>query len=732
MPILEGRTQNHSRPAIVQAPVILPEGRPLGLIGDVIADHWEFASGRRHRLLKMAWTRKMANGFPLNHEVNSGFWELARRYFTACRNGYATGEPLAVKTCIGNTYALFLIIDHVMQSGHSSLWSYPKRESESLLAALAGGTGVASPSRNVRATISHRLEISRKLYILFTQAPAEGSVLNDGFRFAPLSGSQEVVALARLIGQEQGTTPDAPPEVVFKCLGAAIEYVAYYADEVIELSHAARQLREQVECESAAVTKKPRYSKNSEIATALLTALDVRPAWVDALGTIMKSDLARQLGMRPSDIYKLRYKPLIESAELQLRGINVSGTKEAQQILVQAAKAPKPRDEHPGREVGKRLGLPFTGAAGQFSPWPISIVGNSKGDRIGLGTVVTQLWTASYLILGAFMCDRESETLATEADCLVQGVDGWYIRTPNFKTRNGEGGSLVLQPCPAVVVLAVQVLQRLSAFARSQANSEKLFCIEHHMGVSVPEETELRKRVLRFAEVAGADTYGAGEHWHLTPQQLRRFFPTAWVNYYEYGRNFKALSDMLDHASIGTTIRYASGIVQGSAVSRQQKNLTNRILNDVALGSIFAKGPAAHNWSRFAERLRVKAIPEDQFSDWVDERSDRNDYNVFAMPWGYCLWSKVAGLYAQCLEKSDRSVGISRPQNRKSCGVCGNGGRNFLTTEVFSPFWEHSVERHQRLAANPAAPVRYREASKLGIRIAQSFGATAMEAGSAP
>lgn len=730
MPIFEGKTQNHSRPATGQAPVVLPESRPLGLIGDVIADHWEFASGRRHRLLRMAWTRKMANGYPLNHEVNSGYWELARRYFTACRNGCATGKPLAVKTCIGNTHTLFLIIDHVMRSGHSSLWTYPKRESESLLAALAGGTGVALPSRHVRGTIRQRFETSRQLYLLFTQAPAEGSVLSDGFRFATLSGSQEVVALARLIGQEQGTTPDAPPEVVFKCLGAAIEYVACYADEIIELSHAAKQLREQVECESAA-TKKPRYTKNSEIAAALLTALDVRPPWVDGVGTIMKSDLARQVGMNPPDIYKPRYKPLIESAELLLRGINVSGTEEARHILIQAAKAPQPRAEHPGREVAKRLGLPFTGAAGQFSPWPISIVGNSKGDRIGLGTVVTQLWTASYLILAAFMCDRESETLAIEADCLVPGVDGWYIRTPNFKTRNGEGGSLVLQPCPKVVVLAVQVLQRLSAFARSQANSEKLFCIEHHMGVSVPEETELRKRVLRFADVTGADTFGAGEHWHLTPQQLRRFFPTAWVNYYEYGRNFKALSDVLDHASIGTTIRYASGIVQGGAVSRQQKNLTNRILNDVALGSIFAKGPAAHNWSRFAERLRIKAIPEDQISDWVDERSNRNDHNVHPMPWGYCLWSKVAGLYAQCLEKGDRSVGISRPQNRKSCGVCGNGCRNFLTTEVFSPFWEHSLERHKRLAANPAAPVRYQEASKLGIRIAKSFGATAMDAGSA-
>ncbi|WP_334545037.1 hypothetical protein [Rhizobium leguminosarum] len=322
------------------------------------------------------------------------------------------------------------------------------------------------------------------------------------------------------------------------------------------------------------------------------------------------------------------------------------------------------------------------------------------------------------------MCDRESETLAIETDCLVQGIDGWYIKTPNFKARNVDGGSVVLQPCPKVVELAVRVLQRLGGPARAEANSEKLLCITHNQGSSVPEETELRKRLARFAKATKTNIYGAGKDWHLAPHQLRRFFVTAWIHYYEYGRNFKALSKTLDHASLGTTIRYGSRVVQGNALSREQKNLTNRILNDVALGNIFAKGPVAHNWGRFVELLRVKALPEDQISEWVDHRSGRNDSNVHPMPHGYCLWSKSAGLHAQCLEKSDRAAGNPRPRNRKRSCVCGNGCRNFLMTEVFIPFWEHSLERHERLAANPAAPVRFKEASKVAIRIAKSFGAT--------
>jgi hypothetical protein len=707
---------------------ILPEVRPHGLKGDLIADRWEFESGRRHRPLKMPWTKRMANGYRLNHKVNAKYWELARRYFTACRNGITTGKPIAVKTCIGMTYALLLIIDHVMRSGASSLWTFPIGGLDSLLLAITGRVDALKPSKLVRATIRLRYETVRQLYTLLAEAPPGGTALNDGFRFAAFSSSEEVVALSKLIGQEQGATPDAPPEVVFKCLEAAIQYVAYYSDEIIDLYHAAQSLRPKVQTELRS-TYRPRNNRKSEIASALLQAVVVRPTWVDGLGTVLKSDLARHLGMHPTVTYKPAFRRLIASAELLLRGAKGPKADEARFILVQAAAKPPETHYEPyvGGELAKRLGLPFTGTVGKFAPWPIEFVGNSKGDRTGLGSVVTYLWTASYLILAAFMCDRESETLSIEADCLVQGIDGCYIKTPNFKTRNVDGGSIILQPCPKVVELAVRVLERLGGPARAEAKSDKLLCITHNMGISVPEESELRGRIVRFAKFTKTDTFGKGQHWHLAPHQLRRFFVTAWLHYYEYGRNFKALSKILDHASLGTTIRYGSRVVQGNALSREQKNLTNRILNDVALGNIFAKGPVAQNWARFVERLRVKALPEDQISEWVDRRSDRNGINVHPMPHGYCLWSKFAGLHAQCLEKSARAAGIPRPRNRKRSCVCGSGCRNFLTTEVFIPFWEHSLERHERLAANPAAPVRYKEASKVGIRIAKSFGATSAE-----
>lgn len=722
---MKGKLQEISTPAQFRpgwSYNVLPETRPLGLKGDLIADRWEFASGRRHKPLTMAWTRVVANGLSLNDPVNAKFWELSRRFFTACRNGQATGKPMAVSTCIGATYLLFRIIDEVVRSGATCLWTFKRQGFDSLLIALTRRDASKNESDFVRGTVRARFEVVRLLYALLAEGSASGVVLNDGFSFVTFSSSEEVVALAKLIGQEQATTPDAPPEVVFPLLNAAIEYVAYYSDDIIGLHLTVERLRSELE-EKLRAHYRPRYTRRAEIASALVGALIKRPSWVDGSNAVLKTELARHLGMASTDTYKKCYRPLFQAAEFLFVGGKGKLADEARSFLMSEAtkSSAAKRDPAVGPHLARAIGLPFSGEAGEHAPWPIMHVGNSKGAHMGLGTAVNRLWTASYLILASFMADRESETLAIEADCLVYGVDGCYIKTPNFKSRNVDGGSLVLQPCPKAVELAVLVLQRLGQAARAKANSNKLLCVSHHMGSSVPDVTELRKRIVLFAEATKTNVY-RGKKWHLTPHQLRRFFVTTWINYYEFGRYFKALSTVLDHASLATTIRYGTRVAQAAALSKGQKNLANRILTGVALGDVFGKGPVAQNLARFVELLRVRAVPLDQISELVVERNYRNDVELSPMPHGYCVWSKTAGQHAACVEKSERKAGISRPRSRKRSCVCGNGCRNFLMTEAFGAFWEHALERHHRIARNPAAPTRYREASKIGMRIAKSYG----------
>lgn len=704
---------------------VLPETRPLGLIGPLKSYKWTFASGRRHRPIVMTWTRQMANGLPISDPVNAEYWELARRFFTACRNGVATGRPLALRSAIAATYNLFQVIDAVMRSGASSLWTFDRKGFDKMLLELTGRDQFNTETVFVRATVRARFEILRLLYAMIVEAKADGVALNDGFNFVTFSSSEEVMAMANQIGQQQGTTPDAPPEVVFPILNAATEYVVNFSDDIIALHQAVGKFRSDVE-EQVKSEHSPRRNRASQIASVLLSSISTRPSWIADNGMILKSDLARQLGMNAPDIYNKRYQPLIKAAELLLSGCKSEEIEKARLFLIETS-ADKTSDyQHPpdaSSKLALRIGLPFTGKSGEHAPWPIQLVGNSWGSKTGVSSVVNRLWTASYLILASFMADRISETLALETECLVYGIDGCYINTPNFKTRNVEGGTLILQPCPKIVELAVRTLQRLGETARARASSNKLLCVSHHMGSSVPDESELRKRILLFAEKTKTDSY-RGKRWHLNPQQLRRFWVTTWANYYEFGRYFKALSTSLDHASLSTTIRYGARLVQNTAaLSKSQRDLSNRILTKVALGDVFAKGPVAQNLVKFAERLRVRALPVDEMSEWVSERNNRNDVETFPMPHGYCVWSKLAGQHAGCLKSSERRPGIARPQTRKRACVCGNGCRNFFTTEAFAGFWEHARERHERIAANPAAPARYRAASKKAIDIAEAHGA---------
>ncbi|MBX4961376.1 hypothetical protein [Rhizobium binae] len=706
---------------------ILPETRPLGLVGELVADRWVFECGLRHKPQRIVWTREMANGHPLNHPLNASFWELSRRFFTACRNGKATRKPMAVSTCISVTYVLFQVIDAVMRSGAVSLWTFKAQGFDDLLLALTNRKTDEEDCDYVLAAVRIRFEVVRLLYLLVAKGSDNGVVLNDGFSFVTFSSQEDVIAFAKRINSaDENETLDAPPEVVFPLLNAAIEYVTSYADDITTLHHTAERLRPQIE-RQLRDEYRPRYTRRSQIASALLEALVVRPSWVDESNAVRKTELAQHLDMDRTSVYKKRHQSMFEAAELLLAGGEGQLADEARFLLMSAAtKSPMAKgDPAVGPHLAKAIGLPFSGKAGPHAPWPIVNVG--KGGRsMDVGTAVSLLWTASYLILASFMADRESETLAIETDCLVYGVDGCYIKTPNFKTRNVDGGSLITQPCPKVVELAVRVLIRLGEVARSEANSNKLLYVTHHHGSSVPDGGDLRYRLSMFAEVCQVDTY-QGKKWPIAPHQLRRFFVTSWLHYHEFGRFFKALSTMLDHASIGSTIRYGVRVAQATALSKGQRNLANRIMTRVALGDIMAKGPAARDLLRFAERIRVKALPEDQISEFVVERNHRNDVELTPMPHGYCAWSVAAGQYAACVEKTVRRVGLARPQGRKRSCVCGRECRNFIVTNAFSGFWENSADRHRRIANNSAASPRLREAAKEGLRIAQNHIAKALE-----
>lgn len=111
--------------------------------------------------------------------------------------------------------------------------------------------------------------------------------------------------------------------------------------------------------------------------------------------------------------------------------------------------------------------------------------------------------------------------------------------------------------------------------------------------------------------------------------------------------------------------------------------------------------------------------PEEIFK-YVREFVEEQKVILFAMPWGYCVWSATAGKYAQCFKKSLRAMNTEWGEAERTYSGC-DGCQNLMRDEVFEPFYETGLERHTKIAQNPKAPPSIISAAKTFIHIATSF-----------
>ena len=507
-----------------------PEQRPLGLIGEVVAPRWVFKKGAQARNFEMSWEMLLANGLPLHHETNAHFFETARRYFTACRNGDVTGKKLSLNVCRNKTYTIIIVMNFAISNGLNSIGELQKAHEQGLLHVLTRHEGTTLKSEGEKLTYQHikfRLMTLYELSRLYNKTYQRSSVLTDGLSFTVFSSIEEASEFAGLVGKSGGITPDAPPECVFSLLGNSISYIRDFAEDLIYV-------------EEQNWTRKcaPLARRTIDLAKMLMSALDDRPHWLDDNGKVVLKKLADAAGLSGRHLFRKNHRRLIALYEAIKKHPLSPGAKVARlEIRLESEQVPSiSRRGALHHATENRATFPYIGKPGRNAPWPIEFLGSDTKGKRGLQTAINNLWTSCYIVVAAFMCDRLSETLGIPVDCITHGVDGAYIRTPKFKNRNSEGGSFLLQPCPPIVVQAVEILTRLGRTARDEAASDKLFCVRTHMGNVVPIAHTLIERLRRFAHLTGSDVQaGTAEKWSYAPHQLRRFFATAWVHYFEFG-----------------------------------------------------------------------------------------------------------------------------------------------------------------------------------------------------
>jgi len=694
--------------------VLRPEERPLGLVGELVADSWEFDFNVGPRKARRPWTRKMANGLKLSHPSNHRYFSMCRRVFTAFHNKQFEGSSDisfgSIESIVG---VLCLLIDDTISFGKTTIAELNKDEWEAIKKRAAISRGMRH--RGERNTVSRILfifNVYNDLHKLFSQPDLDGHyILDDGPSDPVFDSEEEARSLASVLGGEQGKTPDIPEKLAFPLLNAAIEYVAIFSQDIINLQVARR--------EYFSLGPQPRHPKIAallrrvEILQFLLNQYDQGDTtfWPD-----MKLDrkrLAEKFNLGPDAIKLPRYDVFIGRFNSLLCTSSRDDLEWLRNHLDEARAAVPNLPERRRRTINNRLmGLPFKGTEGRHAPWPVR---NTHGIKMQ----ERNLWISAYIVVAMFMADRAGEILSLETNCLIEKLDGHYLRIPVFKETGRQAGTYVERPCPAIVAKAIAVMVELGRASREATGSDLLFMLVLRPGDNVASTYTLNFAINRFAKDVGAHL-SDGESWNYTSHQFRRLFVTIWVSYFEYGGNIEALRKFLGHSDVRTTVHYATGVNQGEALSEKRKELTLRIMKTIAFDGRAVQGGAGKYLMNFMTRVRVRLVPENFFGDWVAHAANRLNAMFSPMAWGYCVWTKFAGKRAKCVSEQARRVGIERPDHRELCENCSNCG-NFLTTDAFDAFWISAFERHDKVARNEAAPKALRAAAEAGRATAARY-----------
>ncbi|NBJ10738.1 site-specific integrase [Microvirga arsenatis] len=189
-------------------------------------------------------------------------------------------------------------------------------------------------------------------------------------------------------------------------------------------------------------------------------------------------------------------------------------------------------------------------------------------DGMMLEEALGHLVTACLVLIAGLSARRRDEVRSLQAGCTVKDPFGnWWLSSYIEKTIR----DIEQIPVPAMVAVAVRLLEELSESARERTGKNWLVKIHRPSLTHVSDEdqgrvyieTALRFTLNDFAEVVGASESKDGVDWKFAPHQLRRAFSV----YYYHGNRFSsldALSRFLLHFDPEMTRLYITEAIPGT------------------------------------------------------------------------------------------------------------------------------------------------------------------------
>jgi hypothetical protein len=715
--------------------------------------YWDIASFRQ-KPVRINWHRRLPDGSCLTDPHHAELLETVRTFCAILMEDPLEAMRLQHSTAAGRVKKLLIVVDWLIARGMARFADVTPADLEHFkttvnrgAGALAGSEegdalacseeGDASPSPLVAGTILEYFRVLQHLYDFHAARFDDGSpILPDGLLLPPFRSGEDAIALAQMLGAEQGKTRTIPPRVALYTLNAAIEWVMYHSTEILELLVNAEQERLNHEARHLTRSLRPTSEEASHRLARLIDGMVRRPSTIPLLGSgVSRQALAARADLSLSTLYKNRACVAMVEALQALVDEQADGRKGlAKQHLTALlepclGKWPKTVVERwdQGRlnkAIARSVGLPFTGkTTTRGGPWPISVLGSNARGRSSLEQASNNLWTACFIVLAVFMADRIEELLETDVRCLdLSHPEEPYFINRTWKETDTDTGLEGARPCPQIVVEAAQVMLKLGAGARSRSGSDKLFMADHRSGSSVADETTVRKRLKGFCKWIGIPVDQAGEIWSIAPHQFRRFFVQAFTWHYEIGADLLALKQHLRQADVATVARYATSALRGEMVSEEQKALTTYVMEQAAFDGLDLRGSYGAYLMRLFRRLAVTVRSPEKLVPTIKKYQEKHGIRLRPNPWGYCAWSLSRARFAECAKEAGVANPVGPVDSHRTSSCCGRC-LNFVTHRAFAPFWRTSGQRFELMLKVPHLPEELVKAAEDGLALAHRYSA---------
>jgi integrase len=311
-----------------------------------------------------------------------------------------------------------------------------------------------------------------------------------------------------------------------------------------------------------------------------------------------------------------------------------------------------------------------------------------------LRQAVKHLSTACFIVIAGFVGMRVSEILSLRVGAVVRDADQsgspgqTWLQGRLYKTQDRSLARDERWIAPAAAVMAVEVLERLTAPHRHGHDCSELF-LTHSSKGRVPKAVTgacMTQHINDFAAVAGVPHH-QGQPWYFSPHQFRKTFAR-----FVAKRDRTQLLGLADHFKHSSTSVTARSYVGTNFELSELVSHDARVDTAVALDRMLSGAPMA---GRIGQRVALAGAAfrgragEQVRRDYIRFILDETDLQIHACEYGWCVFQP----------ETARCGGVAGPApSGRSPPICLSCS-NFAVDQRHRPWWEERRERNQVLLA---------------------------------